>query len=157
MKVRRGLLYTSQTYPRRQKEKTMEDGYKITPLSATHGAPEAIFYMIEKDGKAMLYAHDTGIFPDDTWDFLEKTEVKFDLISLDCTNGLNESKYPGHMGLAQDVMIRDRLKEMGKVDDSTVCVINHFSHNGIVGYDEMVPLAEKERFIVSYDGLEVEF
>ena len=138
--------------------KTYEkDGYNITPLSATHGAAEAIFYMIEKDGKAMLYAHDTGIFPDETWEFLEKTDVKFDLISLDCTNGLKESKYPGHMGLALDVTVRDRLKEMGKVDDSTVCVINHFSHNGLVGYDEMVPLAEKEGFVVSYDGLEIEF
>lgn len=134
-----------------------KDGYKITPLKATHGAEEAIFYMIQKEDKAMLYAHDTGLFPEETWEFLEKKGVKFDFISLDCTNGLKESKYPGHMGLAQDVIVRDKLKEMGKVDDNTVCVINHFSHNGIVGFDEMVPLAEKEGFIVSYDGMEIEF
>ena len=40
------------------------------------------------------------------------------------------------MGLALDVNVLDRLKEMGRVDDNTVCVINHFSHNGIAGYDE---------------------
>ncbi len=133
------------------------DGYKITPLNSIHGAEEAIFYVIEKDGKAMMYAHDTGLFPDDTWEYLEKLNVKFDLVSLDCTNGLKESKYPGHMGIKENVIVRDRLKEMGKIDDNTICIINHFSHNALVGYDELVPIAEEKGLTVSYDGMIVEF
>ncbi|MFA7637129.1 MAG: MBL fold metallo-hydrolase [Monoglobales bacterium] len=133
------------------------EGYKITPLKARHGAEEATFYMIEKGGKAMLYAHDSGIFPDETWEYFEKTDVRFDFISLDCTNIMTDSKYSGHMGLKENVTVRDRLEKMGLIDKNTVCFVNHFSHNGLKSYDELVPIAKELGFDVSYDGLEVEF
>ena len=42
------------------------EGYRITALKADHGTPDPVFYIIEKDGKALLYAHDTGLFPEET-------------------------------------------------------------------------------------------
>ncbi len=46
---------------------------------------------------------------------------------------------------------------MGAVDDHTTFVLTHFSHNadGVV-YDEFVPVAEQQGFIVAYDGMEIE-
>ena len=40
--------------------------YKITPLLADHSADNSLIYLIEKDQKRVLYAHDTGIFPQET-------------------------------------------------------------------------------------------
>ncbi|NLL16724.1 MAG: hypothetical protein GX264_05995, partial [Clostridiales bacterium] len=53
--------------------------------------------------------------------------------------------------------VRNRLLELGCADESTIFCMHHFSHNGRLIYDELVPIAKEKGFIVSYDGLEVEF
>ena len=43
------------------------------------------------------------------------------------------------------------------VDESTVFVINHFSHNGeTMLHEELSEVAEKEGFIVAYNGMTME-
>ena len=49
------------------------------------------------------------------------------------------------------------MKKEGLADENTVFVLNHFSHNGGQTYDEMRAAAEANGFVVSYDGLEMEF
>ena len=49
------------------------------------------------------------------------------------------------------------MRELGVIDDKTVLVLQHFSHNGGVTYDELVPIALKRGFEVAYDGMYVEF
>ena len=50
-----------------------------------------------------------------------------------------------------------RLCALGAADERTVKVLSHFSYNGGQTYDEMCAAAEKEGFIVAYDGMEVSF
>ena len=132
--------------------------YKITGLRADHGTECPLIYVIEKDGRAMLYAHDTGIFPEETWEYLASSGLCFDLVSYDCTNVLlYDFPNRGHMGLGGDAEVRERLQAMGLIHEKTVHVVNHFSHNGLAGYEELVPVAWEKGFLVSYDGMEVEF
>ena len=132
------------------------EGYRITPLAAQHDVRcEPVIYLIEKDGKALLYAHDTGLFPEETWEYLISHPVKLNLVSFDSTHSI-QANSSGHMGFAANAQIRDRLMKEGLVDENTVYVANHFTHNGGVTYDEMLPVAEKYGFLVSYDGMEVE-
>lgn len=131
--------------------------YRITPLKADHSTKNPLIYIIEKGGKALLYAHDTGLFPEESIDYIKNSDVVFECISYDCTNVLLEWDNRGHMGVTGDVIMRDKLKELGKIKESTVHIVNHFSHNGKAGYDELVPIAKEKGFIVSYDGMEVEF
>ena len=134
------------------------NNYKVTALKADHGGDiQAVFYMIEKDGKALLYAHDTGLFPQETLEYLKSVDVCFDLVSYDCTNGLLDWDNRSHMGITGNRIIKKALLDMGRVNEKTIHVVNHFSHNGLAGYDELKPIAEKDGFIVSYDGLELEF
>lgn len=130
-------------------------GYKITPLKASH-APglDALVYIIEQNGKTILYANDTGYFPEETWNYLESSEIKFDLVSLDCTLEIGDT-YENHMGFDNCVRVKERLLK-SNASEKTVFVVNHFSHNCKVTYDEFVPLAKKDSFIVSYDGFEIE-
>lgn len=46
---------------------------------------------------------------------------------------------------------------MGLINDESICVINHFSHNGRYIYDELYELVKDDDFLVSYDGMKVEF
>ena len=134
------------------------DGYKITPLKADHDPKcQPVFYSIEKDGKAILYANDTGLFPEETIKYLKSNPVKYDLISLDCTNMMLGIYYGSHMGLAENIAIREKLISWGCADENTKFVCHHFSHNGGgVTHDDFVPIAKKEGFDVSYDGLTIE-
>ena len=45
---------------------------------------------------------------------------------------------------------------MGVCDGETKFILNHFSHNGGMVYDEYAPLAAEKGFAVSYDGMAVE-
>lgn len=131
----------------------------VTPLPAHHSSNNPYIYIIERDGKTVLYNHDSGLPLPETLEWLKNCGKKFDLVSYDCTHGNNRSvEKGGHMGIGTVLYLRDRFKEMGLYKPNTLSVLNHFSHNGIdVSYDDFVPIAEKEGFIVSYDGLTIEF
>ena len=133
--------------------------YTVTALKATHGTKYPFIYIIEQDGKRLLYAHDTDIFPKETWDYLIKNKICFNMISLDCTEGNRDKMdYCGHMFFGSNKIVRDKMKENGLIDEKTIMVLNHFSHNGKKSnYTDFAPVAEKEGFIVSYDGMEIEF
>ncbi|GHV05061.1 hypothetical protein FACS189485_11460 [Spirochaetia bacterium] len=132
------------------------DAYRITPLSALHDRKEeCLFYAAENGGKALLYAHDTGIFPDPVWDYFSGTKIRFNMVSLDCTAILHKDG-GNHMGIPDTIEVRKRLIDLGAADKNTVFVLNHFSHNGGLNHDDLVRVAEKEGFTVAYDGLEIE-
>ncbi|MBQ8953048.1 MAG: hypothetical protein IJ048_02940 [Clostridia bacterium] len=148
------------------------EGYRVTALEAVHhinGADpsrwpvvhegktygrweEAFFYLIEKDGRSLLYAHDTDEFTPADMAFLAGRAV--DLISLDCTNGRLDLSYVGHMGATENKRMRERLLANGAADGHTVFVANHFSHNGLLPYGELQALLPD--FLIAYDGMTVE-
>ena len=134
------------------------EDYHIIPLAADHdSSSNPVIYIIEKGGKSLLYAHDTGIFPDSTWDYLEKYNKKFELISLDCTAMAQKNWRRSHLCLNTDKEVYDRLTEIGVCDKNTIVYVNHFSHNGMLTHKELVVEAEKYGFLVTYDSLEVVF
>lgn len=138
---------------------TTSTGYVVLPLEADHDKNSSPFiYSVEKDGKKLLYAHDTGYFYESVWERL-KEEGRFDLISLDCTGclGLDGKWRRGHMSFGTDLEITERMRREGIIDGNTKIVVNHFSHNGGQTYDEMAEEAQKHGVVVSYDGLEIEF
>ncbi|MCX7657390.1 MAG: MBL fold metallo-hydrolase [Oscillospiraceae bacterium] len=130
-------------------------GYLITPLPADHTKGEDCFmYIIEKDSKALLYAHDTGEFPKSAMEYIRSKH--FDAVSLDCTFLLKDNS-EGHMGLPNNIKIKNKMLEYGCADKNTKFIINHFSHNGEVLHDELEQIASKEGFLTAYDGFDLDF
>lgn len=149
------------------------EGYTVTPLEAVHcvsDAPDARFgvvfngreykrseeafiYLIEKDGESLLYAHDTGGVTPADMEFL--AGHRLDLVSMDCTNGVLDADYVGHMGINDNLRMRERILKSGVADDKTVFVANHFSHNGLAAHEELE--RRLPGFIVAFDGLRVRF
>lgn len=131
-------------------------GYLITPYQADHDSRcNPVFYSVSDRKKTLLYANDTGYFPEETWSCLARSRPHFDLVSLDCTGMLmpwNEN----HMGLDANEEVRKRLFELGCADESTIFIVHHFSHNGGFTYDDFKPIAGQKGFEVSFDGMVIE-
>jgi len=146
------------------------DGYTVTALEAVHTlqpggdrwpvihnsttyyrSEEALFYLIEKDGASILYAHDTDEFSPADMEFL--SGKKIGLISLDCTNGSLNPDYIGHMGAEDNLRMREKLLACGAADEHTVFVANHFSHNGVCSYEQLQALMPG--FVISHDSMEI--
>lgn len=132
------------------------EGYHIIPVPADHDKRETcLIYIIEKDGKCLLYGHDTGMnLSKEAWECIYSH--KYCLISMDATMG--KQKTNGyHMGLDDDVELARRLEERGCIDNSTIKVINHFSHNGGMTHKDLEEFAGKYGMVAAYDGMKVEF
>ena len=132
-------------------------GYHITPLHAVHDPKEeCLIYLIrDEEGKTLLYANDTGVFPEDTWQALEG--IKLDCVSLDCTLGKDPTMESGHMGLQANRSVVEKLKKMDCIDDRTPVVLTHFSHNGGLLHEELEDTTRKDGFLIAYDGMVLEF
>jgi len=134
----------------------MADGYHITPVLADHDKRENCFiYIIEKDGKCLLYGHDTGInLSQEAWNCI--FSHKYDLVSLDATMG--KKQIDGyHMGLPDDLTFIKMLEERGCIHHNTIKVMNHFSHNGGMTHEQLEAFGKEHGMIASYDGMKVLF
>lgn len=131
-------------------------GYKVTPLEAHHGkGVDPLVYIIESDGKSLLWAHDTGLLPKSTIDYLRDCNITFDCISLDCTLGRGEYITPSHMDIERCAQTVNILKEMGRVNSQTRVLISHISHLLHRTHDELVREASEFGMEVAYDGMKV--
>lgn len=133
--------------------------YTIHPLLATHADDDenAVFYVIERDGKTFLNGNDTGIFPKETWDYLKK--LKLDYVSLDTTMGgfdMRNVTWNSHMNVEIVGNVKEELIKMGIANEKTRFVMNHFSHNGYLSHHELEHEGEKIGIGVAYDGLIIE-
>ena len=132
--------------------------YSITPLPACHDSKSSgVIYAISDKKSTLLYAHDTGMLREEVWKWLENSGMYFDLVSLDCTGGILIGWEIGHMGIDTCCKFADRLKQTGNADDATKFCLNHFSHNCLADYDDIIPYAQKCGFDVSFDGKTVVF
>ena len=133
-------------------------GYKVTPLKAYHGTETPFIYIIEKDGKTLFYTHDTGLFVEETWEYLKENKPHFDFVSWDCCSGNeDEINYFSHLCMGYIRNIRAEFEKIGITDDKTIHCVNHFSHLGKSVLYEDREIYEKQGYIMSYDGMEVEF
>lgn len=132
------------------------DDYTVIALPAVHNTSNPFVYVIKKE-KTMLYAHDTDIFEDKTWKFLQSKKIKFDFLSLDCTEGKKNIDYPGHMNFERMTRFCKIMKKLFLIDEETLVFANHFSHNGLVNYQEACEIGNSLGFSITYDGLVVNF
>lgn len=131
--------------------------YTVTPLHARHAEGiEALNYLIERDGKAILWAHDTGLLHSDTLAHLRDRGVHLDLVSLDCTLARGKQITKSHMDLDWCIETAHTLREQSNADSSTVFVLSHIGHLVERTHDELVAEATPLGFTVAYDGMQIE-
>lgn len=132
------------------------DAYTVTALPANHDEKEDCFiYVIQKGGKTLLYGHDSGLFSEATWKALGN--YRFDCVVLDCTMVDTTGRFPSHMGLPDNVAVRERMLREGIATENTRFLATHFAHIFDPDHDRITPIFAEKGFIAAYDGLTVEF
>ncbi|MCQ2427603.1 MAG: MBL fold metallo-hydrolase [Clostridia bacterium] len=133
-------------------------GYTVHPLRANHAMNIcALNYVIEKDGKALLWAHDTGEFLPETREYLNSLDVKLSFVSLDCNLGRGERITKAHMDIDQCAEMTELLRTRGKLADGAKIYISHIGHLLHKNHPELEKEAVALGMNAAYDGLTVEF
>lgn len=130
--------------------------YTVYPMLADHNTREKcyIYVIVDKEGKSLLYAHDTGYLKEECWEFLK--QFKLDLVSLDCNHGKEDAER-NHMGLKCCAKVKQRLINEGYTKENTKFIVHHFSHNcRFLSHEEIEQAASEYGFLVSYDTMEIE-
>lgn len=126
---------------------------RVTPLLADHDRMENChLYALEKNGKKLLYGHDSGWFPDATWAWLK--DQAFDCAVLDCTHGYTgKSRDRNHMCIETVLEVQAEFRKHNILKPDGKIVATHFSHNSRLLHDEFEEIFRPAGIIPAYDGL----
>lgn len=129
--------------------------YSVTPLLANHAKWEYCFiYLIEKDGKTMLYGHDSGYFPELTWQWLKNSGKQIDLAIFECSYGFTQNEHTdNHMSIETVLSCQKRMITDGIFHNKTELLTSHHSHSSGFMHDELVDIFKPYNIEVAYDGL----
>lgn len=127
-------------------------GLQITAIPAQHDPMEdCLIYIIEDGTSRFLYGNDTGLLPEDVYDYFGAKP--FDLISLDCTFGDSSVNVGCHMGFTENKRFLKELEKHGCYGKNTQVYATHFSHNCGMLQAELEQAGEKYGIHAAYDGL----
>lgn len=128
--------------------------YRVTPVQGTHITPDYAFsYIIEKEGKTLLYALDTSYFElDSLRTVLAHT---YDLVVMEGTYGLNP-KRESHMGLKDNAELLNTLRTQGCMKPGARCLLSHMSPHWCPPHDWYEAITAPYGIELAYDGLSVE-
>ncbi len=132
--------------------------YRVIAIPAVHSKTEdCLLYYIERGGKGYLHLYDTGDVTDEAIEFLRANGAKAGAVAFDCTFGAGSGGLTSrHMGICDDMKIKQKLKNSGVVGENTVYLITHFSHNSNPTRENLARLEKEYGVIAAYDGLEIE-
>lgn len=134
--------------------------FELTPLRADHdttGGEEPLIYIFRQNGKTLLYACDTGWFPDETWQAIEKH--RFDLVLLDCTRHLMGECRRGHLSAEPFIEVLERFRSGNLLKPEARFVAHHLNiahGDGGLAHQDLAEHFRSHGVDVAYDGLEME-
>jgi len=130
---------------------TTKQGDRILALPADHVAGATVL-LITRGDKTIFYGHDSGLYPEETLNGLEKNGA-IDLILMDCTSGGLETINRGHMSVFGVEQMRDELKKRGVITEKTRVIATHFSHNGKWLHEDLLAHFTPRGIDVAFDGM----
>jgi len=143
------------------------DGLSFIPVAAIHGGDGhgitydetgswnfAHSYIIERGGKKLLYALDTGGFEPEMMNLI--LSHTYDGVVMEGTFGLNDTPNTGHMNTKKNIEFRELLLEKGCIKDDTPFFLTHMAPHWTPPYDIYAPMMAEKGFIVAYDGMVAE-
>lgn len=137
-------------------EKRIVGEYEIMALPANHDKNEECFiYVIIQGEKTLLYGHDSAMFDEEVWKALN--QYRFDCVVLDCTMVEETGIFKEHMGLPDNIVIRERMLKEQIASERTLFIATHFTHIYDPEHERITPIFAQNGFIAAYDGMEVVF
>ena len=132
--------------------------YTVTALPSTHLLTEqSLIFLIQDGEKSYFYGNDTGPLDPEIYDYLERTGVKLDFVSLDGSLGTSDFQYKWHLNYYQVLEIKAEFEKRGIAGKDCKFVITHLAHDYAHRfYEDYVKFAAKDGLMVACDGMEVE-
>ncbi len=133
---------------------TFEVGpYRVTSIAATH-APEAMLFLIEREGRRLFYATDTGPLAEDAWRMLAAASGPIHAVALDHTFGDGE-RSTGHLNADQFIEQVTRMRALGLLAGDARVYAHHLAHHSNPSHPALTRRATARGYDVAYDGLSV--
>lgn len=128
-------------------------GMTFTPITASHMKDElCLCYVVSDGAKTVLYASDTGYFPEETWEHLES--IRLDAVISECTCGpVKCESY--HLDFDHLFAMKERLEKSGVIAANGLFVATHFSHNVGFLHEELEHILNPRHIQVAYDGMRI--
>ena len=128
--------------------------YRVLPLAARH-APglEALVYVVSKGDVSVLYATDTGAFPDATWRLLEG--LRLDAAVFDATFWTAPSD-EDHLNLDEVVDLAANLRRVGTLNERSIVFATHLSHRSQPDHATLERRLAGTGITPAYDGLSLD-
>ncbi|MBU1752147.1 MAG: hypothetical protein KKA73_31080, partial [Chloroflexi bacterium] len=127
--------------------------YRVTAFPANHDPTvEPLLYAVEADGRCIFYGADTAALPEETWQAFHRYKLRFDVVILDHTYGLDEVG-SDHLSARQFIEHVARMREEGLLSDQARAFATHISHPGNPVHQELADWAAQHGYEVAYDGL----
>ena len=134
-----------------------EEEMTFHPMTADHLFTEnPMIFAIRHGEKWLLVANDTGTPPEEDWEYMHKSNMRFSAVIADCT-GMSIDTGRNHMGGKFPVEMMERLRGEGLLPQGAPFIVNHFSHNGGLTHAEAVEHFGKFGIFVGFDGMVVEY
>ena len=126
--------------------------FTITPIEARHNdKEECLNHIIQRNGKTLLYATDTGYWREPSWEFLK--DYKLDALVIECTEGFSKTSYMGHLDIKGCIEVVERLRKQGTLGDTSRVVTTHHSHQGDVTHSELEVALGPHGIEPGHDGM----
>lgn len=132
------------------------DDLTFTPVRAQHTNIRgfAHSYIIERGGKTLLHASDTGGYDDDMMQLI--LSKKYDCIIMEGTFGLGAS-VDGHMSLEKNRKMLRLFNDHNVWKNGANFHLTHICPHWTPPHDEYAAMLQEEGIEVAYDGKVIEF
>lgn len=130
--------------------------YRVTAFPANHALTMgALLYAIESNGRSIFYGTDTAALLEQTWQAFHEHQLRFDVVILDHTYGLDE---PGHDHLSAHQVIEHvaRMRDEGLLSAQARAFATHIAHQGNPAHPQLAEFAKQNSYEIAYDGLVLE-
>lgn len=135
---------------------SLRDGTAVTALVSHHGTPGSVFnYLIERQGKTLLYALDCGGYDEDMLEILRSK--RFHCVVLEGTFGKMPLEFFMHQNQNKNLRFYRWLEENGLWANEPNFYLSHMCPHWTPPYDQYSEEMEKYGIHVAYDGLTIEF
>lgn len=131
------------------------DHLKVTTVVSHHSQPGSVFnYIIERDGKTLLYALDCGGYDQDMYDLLK--QYRFDCVVLEGTFGHMPVEYTMHQNKDKNLRMLNFFTDCDLWRNQPRMILSHMAPHWTPPYDLYAEEMSAYGIVVAYDGMNVE-
>jgi len=129
--------------------------YYVTAFSSNHDkSVDSLLYAVTENDFSVLYATDTDIISNETWQGFRDKNLKFNIVILDHTYGPGV-KNGGHLNANKFIDQINKMKNENLLVDGVRVLATHISHEGNPTHNELSKYAFEHGYEIAYDGLVV--